>query len=75
MIHQYFLSYNFISKVGDLLLYIQNSRSTSTLEHIGISRSQNATGHFDSTRPTGHERPPPHEVIILHLMEDFAARK
>jgi len=32
-------------------------------------------GHFNSTRPTGHERPPPHEAIILRLMEDFATRK
>jgi len=32
-------------------------------------------GHSNSTRPTGHKRPPLHEVVILHLMEDFATRK
>ena len=32
-------------------------------------------GHSDSTRLTGHERPPPHEVVILRLMKDFAIRK
>ena len=32
-------------------------------------------GHSDSNRPTGYERPPPQEVVILRLMEDFATRK
>ena len=32
-------------------------------------------GHSDFTRPTGHEGPPPHEAIILRLMEDFASKK
>ena len=32
-------------------------------------------GHSNSTRPTGHKRPPLHEVVILHLMKDFATRK
>ena len=44
-------------------------------ENNGASQSRNAVGHSDSTRPTGHERPPPHEAIILRLMEDFATRK
>jgi len=32
-------------------------------------------GHSDSTRPTGHERPPPHKTVIFRLIEDFATRK
>jgi len=32
-------------------------------------------GHSDSTRPAGHKRPPPHEAVILRLMEDFVTRK
>ena len=32
-------------------------------------------GYSDSTRPTGHERPSPHEALILRLMEDFVTKK
>ena len=77
MIHQDCLSYNlvFTSKAGDSLLYVQNSRSTFTFQINGISQSRNAIGYSVSTRLTGQGRPPPHEAVILHLMEDFVTRK
>jgi len=62
-------------KSSNLLLYIKNNRSTFALQNEGSHQSQNAVRHSESTRPTGHERPPPHKVVILRLMEDFATRK
>ena len=49
MIQQDCLSYNliFTSKVGDLLLYIQNSRSTFALQDNGTFLTRNVTGHSD----------------------------
>ena len=77
MTHQNYLSYNlvFTSKANNSLLYIQNNRSTFTLYNDGISQSQNAMGHSNSTKPTGHERPLPHKTLILRLMKNFAIRK
>ena len=75
MVHLDCLSYNLYFKSSDLLLYIQNNRSTFALQNEGSPRSQNAVRHSESTRPIGHEKPPPHKVIILRLMENFATRK
>jgi len=75
MIHLDCLSYNLYFKSSDLLLYIQNNKSTFALQNEGSPRSQNAVRHSESSRPAGHERPLPHKAVILHLMEDFAARK
>ena len=69
------LSFNLYFKSNDLLLYIQNNRSTFALQDEGSSRSQNAVEHSESTRPTGHEKPPPHKTVILRLMEDFITKK
>ena len=58
------------------LLYIQNSRSTSSfLENNDVPRGQNIVEHSDSTRPTDAEVLLPHKVIILRLMKNFATRK
>jgi len=75
MIHLDCLSYNLYFRSCDLLLYIQNNRPTFALKNGGSHRSQNTVRHSESTRPTRHERPPPHKAVILRLMKDFAIRK
>ena len=75
MIHLDCLSYNLYFKSSDLLLYIQNSRSSFALQDNGGSQSQNVKGHSDSTRPTEHEWPSPSQGHNPSLSGKFCHQK